>query len=63
MSVMPARTCGYHVHAWYFRGPERALDLLLEIVPDSREPPCGFWELNTGLLQEKQLLISAETTL
>lgn len=23
----------------------------LELVRDGCEPPCGYWELNTGLLQ------------
>lgn len=27
------------------------------------EPPYGFWELNLGLLQEQQVLITAEPSL
>lgn len=28
-------------------------------VTDGREPPCGFWELNCGSLQEQQLSLSS----
>ena len=27
---------------------------------DGYEPPCGCWELNSGLLQEQLVLLTAE---
>jgi hypothetical protein len=29
-------------------------------VTDGCKPPCGFWELNVGPLQEQQVLFTAE---
>ena len=41
--------------------PNRSLDPLEPW--DSCEPPCVCWELNLGLLQERQVLLTPETTL
>ena len=30
---------------------------------DNCEPPCGGWELNLGLLQEQQVLLTTEPSL
>lgn len=32
-------------------------------VPDGRELPCGCWDLNLDPLQEKPVLVTAETSL
>jgi hypothetical protein len=29
-------------------------------ITDGYEPPCGCWELNSGLLQEQLVLLTAE---
>ena len=36
--------------------PERTLDLTI----DDCEPPCGCWELNSGLMEEQPVLLSTE---
>ena len=38
---------------------ERALDP----ITDGCQPPCGCWELNTGLLEEQSVLLTAESSL
>ena len=32
-------------------------------ITDGCEPPCGCWELNTGPLEEKSVLLTAEPSL
>jgi hypothetical protein len=32
-------------------------------ITDGCEPPCGFWELNLGLLEEQPVLLTAEPSL
>jgi hypothetical protein len=29
-------------------------------ITDGYEPPCGCWELNSGLLEEQSVLLTAE---
>ena len=29
-------------------------------ITDGCEPPCGFWELNSGPLEEQSVLLTAE---
>jgi hypothetical protein len=42
------------------RRGQRALDLFA----DDSEPPCGYWELNSGPLEEQQsVLLTAESSL
>jgi hypothetical protein len=31
-----------------------------DFITDGCEPPCGCWELNSGLLEEQPVLLSAE---
>jgi hypothetical protein len=38
---------------------KRALDPII----DGCEPPCGNWELNSGLLEEQSVLLTAEPSL
>ncbi|CAO2624034.1 hypothetical protein LEMLEM_LOCUS18165, partial [Lemmus lemmus] len=40
-------------------GQKRALDL----ITDGCELPCGFWELNSGLLEEQAMLLTTEPSL
>jgi hypothetical protein len=42
-----------------FRHARRAPDL----ITDGCEPPCGCWELNSGLLEEQSVLLTAEPSL
>ena len=35
----------------------------LDPITDSCEPPCGYWELNSELLEEQPVLLSAEPPL
>ena len=32
-------------------------------ITDGCEPPCGFWELNSGPLEEQSVLLTAEPSL
>ena len=32
-------------------------------ITDGCEPPCAFWELNSGLLEEQSVLLTAEQSL
>jgi hypothetical protein len=32
-------------------------------ITDGCEPPCGFWELNSGPLEEQTVLLTAEPAL
>ena len=31
-----------------------------DLITDGCEPPCGCWELNSGLLEEQSVLFTAE---
>lgn len=46
-SVLPAYMPAYQ---------KRAPDLII----DGHEPPCGWWELNPGPLEEQSILLTAE---
>jgi hypothetical protein len=35
----------------------------LDPITDGCEPPCGCWELNSGLLEEQSVLLTAEPSL
>ena len=35
----------------------------LDLITDGCEPPCGCWELNSGLLEEEPLLLTSEPSL
>jgi hypothetical protein len=43
-----------------YRVYKRLLDLLEIGIVDDCEPPCGYWELNPGPLQEQQVFYIAE---
>jgi hypothetical protein len=32
-------------------------------ITDGCEPPCGFWELNSGPLEEQSVLLNTEPSL
>ena len=32
-------------------------------ITDGGEPPCGYWELNSGPLEEHSMLLAAEPAL
>ena len=34
-----------------------------DLITDSCEPTCGCWELNSGLLEEQSVLLTAEPSL
>jgi hypothetical protein len=34
-----------------------------DLIVDGSEPPCGFWELNSGLLKEQSVFLTTETSL
>ena len=40
-------------------GQKRAPDL----ITDGCEPPCGYWELNSGPLEEQAMLLTTEPSL
>jgi hypothetical protein len=33
------------------------------LITDGCEPPCGYWELNSGPLEEQPMLLTAEPSL
>jgi hypothetical protein len=33
------------------------------LITDGCEPPCGFWDLNSGPLEEQSVLLTAEPSL
>jgi hypothetical protein len=35
----------------------------LDLNPDGCEPPCGFWELHSGPLEEQLVLLASEPSL
>jgi hypothetical protein len=49
-SVLPAHVPAYQKKAW-------------DPIIDGCEPPCGCWELNSGLLQEQSVLLTSEPSL
>jgi hypothetical protein len=50
--------CGYTVAV--FRHTRRGNRLP---ITDGCEPPCGFWKLNSGLLEEQSVLLTTEPSL
>jgi hypothetical protein len=34
-----------------------------DLITDGCEPPCGCWELNSGLLEEQSVFLTAEPSL
>ncbi|KAL6083041.1 hypothetical protein STEG23_011297 [Scotinomys teguina] len=52
MNVLSANMYVHHVHVWYLRKSEESFRHPGTRVIDSCEPPCGFWELSPGPLQE-----------
>ena len=38
-------------------------DTTEDLITDGCEPPCGYWELNSGPQEEELVLLTAETTL
>jgi len=47
------------VHRCFLRHQRRTSDP----ITDGCEPPCGFWELNSGPLEEQSVLLTAESSL
>jgi len=39
--------------------PEEASDL----IGDGCEPPCGYWELNSGPVEEQPVLLTGKSSL
>lgn len=53
----------YHRHAWLPWSSEEDIRPPRTRVKDGREPPHGCWDLNTGLLQEPQVPLTAGPSL
>ena len=34
-----------------------------DVIKDGCEPPCGYWELNSGPLEEQAVLLTTEPSL
>lgn len=56
MSVLPTCMSIYHVYTWYPCRPEEAAGCPRTRVIENCELRCGFWESNTGCLEEQQVL-------
>lgn len=50
--------CVPHMRAWGSRRPGEGIRSPGARVTDSSELPCGFWELNSGPLQEQPVLVT-----
>ena len=64
MGILPIRMSVQHVHAWCLWKPEEGFRSPGAGVIGSYEPTTLlFWDSNTGLLQEQQVLLTAEPSL
>lgn len=45
----------HHMHARYLRRQEDGIRSSESGVKDGRGPPCEFWELNTGPMEEQPM--------
>lgn len=50
----------YHVHAWCLKRPEDGIRYHETGVTDSCESACGFWELNSGSLEDQLVFLTTE---
>lgn len=48
--------CACHVHG----GSRKRVSNPLRLTGDCCEPPCVWWSLNPGFLQEQQVLLTAK---
>lgn len=55
--------CLHHVHACCLWRPEDGVRSAGTGVRDGYGPLCGCWELKPGLMQEKPLLLTSESSL
>jgi hypothetical protein len=55
--------CVYLLYTWNLKSPENGIGSPETRIIDSCELPCGYWELNPGLLEEQPVLLTAETSL
>lgn len=60
MCVLPARMFVHHMPAWWPQKPEDSVSSLGSGVIDSCKPLWGYKELNLGLPQEHQVLLTTE---
>lgn len=63
MSVLPACTSVYHLHAWCLERPGEDGSCCATGVTDGRESLCGFCRQNLGSLKEHQTLVTPESRL
>lgn len=63
MGVLPAFTSMPYICIWFSCGSESGVGFLGTGVPEGCKSPCGFWEWNPGLLEEKQVLLTADPSL
>ena len=61
LSVLLACVYVYRAHAWCMQRSEEFVRSPRSKVIDCREPLCEFWEPNSGLLQEQQVLLTMES--
>jgi hypothetical protein len=54
--ILPACMSLYYICDWYPQRPEEGVRSPGIGVTDGCEPPCGYWELNLGPLEQSVLL-------
>lgn len=61
VGILPA--CLYHLTTWYLWRLEEGVGSPGTWITVSYEPPCGCWQLNTGLLQKQPQFLTTEPPL
>jgi hypothetical protein len=52
-----------HIHLYITRRPEEGIKYPGTGFTDGCEPPRGCWELNLGLLEDQQVLLTTELSI
>jgi hypothetical protein len=60
MGVLPAYMTLHHMCVWCLQRLEEGIGCPGSVVTSSCEPLCGFWESNSGPLEDQPVLICAE---
>ena len=63
MSCLHVCVCVYHVNAWYGGEQKRVSGHLGTGITGGCGPPCGYWELNPGLLEAQPVLLTVGPSL
>jgi hypothetical protein len=62
MDVLPVCIPVHHIHTWCSQKPEKD-PLGIELQKTNCKLPQASWDLNPGLLEEQQVLLTSEPSL